>query len=237
MIRLTTHKSFVRNGDLGAWSGGVPTNFDIDQTNTTVVQLLREQQIEHLMGLTRFVVDETLGFAPNIPIRANPLVASGSSALRFRGDSSLTAGDFAIRTPGIGAAHTGTPTGQRLPVEASKHSYFSFTTRGTPGNVFAINLILQTGGTPQYLQPTAPQPAQPQIGDDAWTTTANALTFVASAEWRTQSIEFMPLSFNSAIMDDQLMFEITNITTGVFILDLDSIEYRLDDPLADQGSV
>jgi hypothetical protein len=230
MSRLTTHKNFVLNGDFGAWAAGVPSNFDVDQTATTVVRLQRSQQGLHLAGQKQFVMDETKGFAPNIPLRANPLTR-GNDALRFRATSALTAGDFALRTPGIAAAHTGAPTGQRLPVEPSATSHFSFWMRGTPGNVVALNLIMQIGGTPSYFQGS-----QPQDGDDAWGGTVDNLTFVATAEWRQHVVEFQPLMYSGGLMDDQLMFEITNVSTGVFILDLDQLEYRMD-TREDEGAV
>ncbi len=237
MNRLTTHKGFVLNGDFGTWSGGLPTNFDIDQTSTTVLQLNRAEQGLHLAGQLQPLVAETLDFAPNVPLRANPLVRSGSSALRFRAVAAAVAGDFALRTSGIGAAHTSAPTGQRLPIEGTMTSRFSWWSRGTPGNLFAVNLILQRGSAnPRYFQAAAPD-HQPQIGDDAWTATVDALTYPATPEWHQYQIEFQPIVFSTNIMDDQLMFEFTNVTAGAFILDLDSIEYTLDDPVNSQGSV
>lgn len=236
MNRLTTHKNFVLNGDLGNWSGGVPTNFDIDQTLTTVVQLQRAQQQFH-DGLAQVLKTETKGFASDIPAAANPLVRSGSSALRFR-HLAGSAGDWALRTSGITAAHTTAPTGQRLPMEPSMTSRFTWWSRGTPGALYTFNVILQRATTNVlYLQPVAPN-HQPQAGNaGSWTTTVNGLTYPLTAEWHQYSIEFQPAAFSTAVVDDQVMFEISNIDTGVHIADFDSIEYLLEDPVNSQGSV
>ena len=237
MNRLTTHKSFVRNGDLAAWSSGVPTSFDIDQVSTTVVQLQRGQQQLH-DGLSEVLRAETKTFAPNIPEAANPLVYSGSSALRFRHTAAGAAGNWAIRTPGITAAHTTAPTGQRLPMEPTMTSWFSWWVRGTPGTEYTFNVILQRAtSNVLYLQPVAPN-HQPQAGNaGSWTTSVNALTYMATAEWRQHSIEFQPVAFSTAVVDDQVMFEISNVSATVHVVDIDSIEYRLEDPVNNQGSV
>lgn len=237
MNRLTTHKNFVLNGDLGAWSGGVPTNFDIDQTNTTIIQLQRGAQQLH-DGAAQVLKTETLDFAPDIPAMANPLVRSGANALRARMAAAASAGDFALRTPGITAAHTTAPTGQRLPMEPTMTSRFTWWSRGTPGNLFAVNMILQRAvSNVLYLQAVAPH-HQPQAGNvGSWAAGVDALTYPATPEWHQYSIEFQPVAFSTAIVDDQLMFEFTNITAGAFILDLDSIEYTLEDPVNNQGSV
>ena len=236
MNRLTTHKNFVLNGDLGAWSGGVPTNFDVDQTLTTVVQLQRTQQQLH-GGLAQALKTETKDFAPDIPAAANPLVHSGSSALRFR-HLAGAAGDWALRTLSITAAHTTAPTGQRLPMEPTMTSRFTWWSRGTPGALYTFNVILQRAtSNVLYLQPVAPN-HQPQAGNaGAWTTTVNGLTYPATAEWHQYSIEFQPVAFSTAIVDDQVMFELSNIDTGVHVIDFDSIEYTLEDPVNNQGSV
>ena len=90
--------------------------------------------------------------------------------------------------------------------------------------------------TRSQFQPVAPD-HQPQAGDNAWVATVDGLTYPATPEWHQYQIEFQPIMFSTNLMDDQLMFEFTNVTAGVFILDLDSIEYRLEDPVNNQGSV
>jgi len=241
MNRLTTHKNFVLNGDLGNWSGGVPTSFDIDQTSTDVIQLQREQQQDHF-GAGAFNKAQTLTFAPDIPLVANPLVRSGINAIRFHHTAAGSAGDWALRTLGITAAHTTAPTAsaiaQRLPMEPSMTSRFTWWSRGTPGALYTFNVILQRAtSNVLYFQPVAPN-HQPQAGNaGSWTTTANALTYALTPEWHQYSIEFQPAAFSTAVVDDQVMFEISNVNTAIHFADFDSIEYSLEDPVNSQGSV
>ena len=237
MNRLTTHKNFVLNGDLGNWASGVPTNFDIDQASTDVIQLQREQQQDHF-GVGAFNKAQLLTFAPDIPLAANPLVRSGVNAIRFHHTAAGSAGDWALRTPGITAAHTTAPTGQRLPMEPSMTSRFTWWARGTPGALYTFNVILQRAtSNVLYFQPVAPH-HQPQAGNaGSWTTGANALTYPLTAHWLQHSIEFQPAAFSTAVVDDQVMFEISNVNAAIHFADFDSIEYSLEDPVNSQGSV
>ena len=52
-----------------------------------------------------------------------------------------------------------------------------------------------------------------------------------------RSIEFQPAAFSTAIVDDQVMFEISNVNTAIHFADFDSFEYTLEDPVNNQGSV
>ena len=224
---LTTYKGYVVNGNLESWSGGLPTDFDVDQANTQVVQLQKEQQYLHNAGQPQIEVERTLALAPNIPIAANPLVKEGESALRFVGSASLGAGDFALRSEGITAAHTVAPTGQILRPEMHKDSRFSFWARGTEGQVFAVNLIVQTSGLPLYFQGNSTRQ-----GPLSWLLAAqgglDALTFEAQPQWQQYTINFQPLVFSGGFMDEDggVTFEITNVSTGAFVLDIDDIEFE-----------
>ena len=225
-----TYKGVVLNGGLEKWSAGVPVGYDVDQTNTTVVQLLKDQQYLHRAGQPQFVVDETRSLAPNVPLVANPLVREGHSALRFRGNASLAAGNFALRTDGITAAHTAAidAAGQGLPINAIKDSRFSFWARGTPNKLFAVNLILHQGAgapfTPKYFSGDMSQ------GPNAWAAAVDTIQIPAEGIWRQYSFQFQPQVWSAGFFQNYLVWEITNVSTGAFILDLDGFEYEvLDD--------
>lgn len=217
--RLSTAKGHVINGDLESWAAGVPTDFDVDQVNTTVVQLTRAQHHLHLAGQPQFVVQETADLGS--PIHSNPLVRSGESALRFRSVAALAAGEWALRSEGIGAAHGGAPTGQVFEVAGERRSVFSFWARGTEGFVIAVNLVIQAAAVNYKL-----------AGNDwDWATAATGLdnlTFALQPEWRRFSIPFFPLT--TIPPDIPMVFEITNVSTGAAIVDIDSIEYEIDGP-------
>ena len=233
MNKLTTYKGFVTNGDLEEWSGGVPVGYDIDQANTTVVQLMKEQQGLHMAGQKQFEVQETLDLAPNVPIAANPLVKEGNSALRFRGAAALSAGEFAIRTAGITAAHTGAPTGQVLPMDGALDSRFTFWARGTEGSLFAVNIITQISSVPIYFAGN-----QTRQGTGSWTASGvDGITFAAQPIWQQYQINFQPLVYSGGFLDDGVMWEITNVASGPFTLDLDDVEYEVVDPNANQRPV
>ena len=223
MSNLTTYKGSVLNGDLEKWSAGVPVGYDVDQTNTTVVQLQRTPG-----PLFDVLTAETSSLSPNIPVSANPLVFEGNSSLRFRGNASLAAGNFALRTKGIAAAHTAAidAAGQGLPIDAIYESRFSFWVRGTPGKVFAVNIILHQGTgspfTPKYFSGDMSQ------GQNAWNASVDTLRFDASPVWRKVSIGFQPFVWTTGgFLQDYMVWEITNVSTGAFVLDLDAFDYEI----------
>jgi hypothetical protein len=221
---LATYKGFVVNGTLEEWSGGVPVDFEIAQANTTVVQLQKEQQGLHRAGQKQFEVQETLDLAPNIPIAANPLVKEGNSALRFRGAAALAAGEFAIRTEGITAALSGAATGQVFPYAAAQESVFSFWARGTENAEFAVNLVILTEGGVVLTF------VESRLGGGSWQNAViDSLVFEATPIWTQYAIPFWPLANSGPPNQDGVRFEITNVSTGPFILDIDDIEYEVRD--------